>query len=90
MQLTLIALGKQIVRIGAIYPITNIATASINFIGAQWLAGSLMGLKGTSLLYIILLSYTSVYSPPPTYSLVLFFRTPTCFFDLNYLDYTIN
>jgi hypothetical protein len=37
--------GKQIVRIGAIYPITNIATARTNFIGAQWLAGSLMGLK---------------------------------------------
>jgi hypothetical protein len=36
---------KQIVRIGAIYPITNIATARTNLIGAQWLAGSLMGLK---------------------------------------------
>jgi hypothetical protein len=27
------------------------------------------------------LIYTPVYSPPPTYSLVLLFRIPTCFFD---------
>jgi hypothetical protein len=31
-------------------------------------------------LYITPLSYTSVYCPPPTYSLVLLFRTSTCFF----------
>jgi hypothetical protein len=31
--------------------------------------------------YIILVSYTPVYSPPPTYSLVFLFRTPMCFFD---------
>jgi phosphate/sulfate permease len=31
--------------------------------------------------YIIPLSCTYVYSPPPTYSLVLLYKTPTCFFD---------
>jgi hypothetical protein len=33
------------------------------------------------IVYMIPLSYTSVYSPPPTYSLVLLFRTTTCFVD---------
>jgi O-methyltransferase involved in polyketide biosynthesis len=36
--------------------------------------------SGISPFYIKSLSYTSIYSPPPTYSLVLLFRTPTCFF----------
>jgi tRNA-specific adenosine deaminase 1 len=42
----------------------------------------------TNQVYIILLSYTSFNSPPC--SLVFLFRTPTCFFDRNYLDCTVN
>jgi Na+/melibiose symporter-like transporter len=36
------------------------------------------------------LSYTSIYSPPPTYGLFLLSIFPTRFFDLNYLDCTVN
>ena len=35
----------QVIRIGGIYPITNIVTAKININGAQWLAGSLMAMR---------------------------------------------
>lgn len=37
--------APQIVRMGGIYPITNIVTAKVNPIGAQWLAGSLLALR---------------------------------------------
>jgi hypothetical protein len=42
---SLMANATQIVRIGGIYPITNIVTAKINSNGAQWLAGSLMAMN---------------------------------------------
>ena len=35
----------QVIRIGGIYPITNILNAKINKNGAQWLAGSLMAMR---------------------------------------------
>lgn len=43
--------APQYVRIGGIYPITDITTATINRAGAQWLAGSLMAAADLNLLY---------------------------------------
>ena len=37
--------SPQVIRIGGIYPITNIVNAKINRNGAQWLAGSLMAMR---------------------------------------------
>ena len=37
--------APQIIRLGGIYPVTSIATATVNVNGAQWLAGSLMAIK---------------------------------------------
>ena len=41
----------HVIRIGGIYPITDIVTAKINRVGAQWLAGSLMAAADLNTLY---------------------------------------
>lgn len=42
----------QIVRIGGMYPLTDISTGSMNPIGAQWLAGSLMAVSDLNAEYV--------------------------------------
>jgi hypothetical protein len=42
---------SQVIRIGGIYPITDVVTAKINRAGAQWLAGSLMAAADLNTLY---------------------------------------
>lgn len=42
---------SQVIRIGGIFPVTDIATAKINRAGAGWLAGSLMAIADLNSLY---------------------------------------
>jgi hypothetical protein len=42
---------SQVIRIGGIYPITDVVTAKINRAGAQWLAASLMAAADLNTMY---------------------------------------
>jgi ABC-type branched-subunit amino acid transport system substrate-binding protein len=41
----------QIVRIGGMYPLTDITTGLMNSLGSQWLAGSLMAVRDLNVEY---------------------------------------
>lgn len=43
--------SAQIVRIGGMYPLTDISTGLMNPLGSQWLAGSLMAMRDLNIEY---------------------------------------